>query len=209
MNLFPVPMGANHVMRVLIAVCSLLSVGRTQAQPVIVSTVPFNGATGVPTSTSLVVTFSEAMNTTLSLPYLVDGTTYQILPASASWSAGDTVLTCSPTAALPPDRLILWTVMNAQNRSGTPLMGTSGGVFTTAPANVPLTLTNAAWSPGAFSFDVLSPAGQTLTVEYSSTMRSNQWFTLLTTNSPSGRVRIADPQSSTNPRLFYRARTGS
>lgn len=100
--------------------------------------------------------------------------------------------------------------MNAQNPSGTPLGGpVRGGTFTTALANVSLTLTNAAWNPGAFSFDVLSLASQTLTVEYSSTMRSNQWFTLLTTNSPGGRVRIADPQSSTNSRLFYRARTGS
>jgi hypothetical protein len=100
--------------------------------------------------------------------------------------------------------------MNAQNPSGTPLGGpVRGGTFTTALANVSLTLTNAAWNPGAFSFDVLSLASQTLTVEYSSTMRSNQWLTLLTTNSPGGRVHIVDPQSSTNSRLFYRARTGS
>ena len=49
-----------------------------------------------------------------------------------------------------------------------------------------LTLTNPTWSAGVFSFDVLSQATTNLTVEYSSTLRSNQWQTLLTTNSPVG-----------------------
>ena len=210
MNLFPELMGTSHVVRVFILASSLMPVGRMYAQPVIVSTDPTSGASGVPTSAVLVITFSEAMNTSLTLPFLFDGATYQDLPESSSWSAGNTVLTCTPTAALPASRLILWTVANGQNPSGTPLSGGyTGGSFTTASANGPLNLTNATWSPGAFSFDVLSQPGTTLTVEYNSTLGSNQWQTLLTTNSPAGLVHITDPQSSTKPQLFYRARTGS
>ena len=209
MNLFPEPKGTSHVVRVLILAFSLMPVGRIHAQPVIVSTDPTSGASGVPTSAALVITFSEAMNTSLTLPFLFDGTTYQDLPESSSWSAGNTVLTCTPAAALPAGRLILWTLANGQDPSGTRLIGYTGGSFTTASANGPITLTNATWSPGTFSFDVLSPPGTTLTVEYNSTPGSNQWQRLLTTNSPAGLVHVTDPQSSTNPQLFYRARTGS
>jgi hypothetical protein len=105
-------------------------------------------------------------------------------------------------------RTIWWTGMNGQNPAGAPLSGFTGGTFTTTPGGQ-LTLTNAIWSGGMFVFDVTSQAGQTLTVEYSSTPRPNQWQTLLTSNSPASRVHIADPHSSTNRYLFYRARTGS
>jgi hypothetical protein len=99
--------------------------------------------------------------------------------------------------------------MYGQSASGAPLTGIAGGSFTTAsPSNSPV-LTNATWSVGAFSFDVLSQVGQALTVEYRSTVNSNLWQTLLTTNSPGGKVHVTDPQSSTNPRRFYRARTGT
>jgi hypothetical protein len=54
------------------------------------------------------------------------------------------------------------------------LGGFTGGSFTTVAA-AQLTLTNATWIGGTFAFDVTSQAGQTLTVEYSSTLRSNQW----------------------------------
>jgi hypothetical protein len=80
---------------------------------------------------------------------------------------------------------------------------TSGGA-----GSAPLVLTNGAWSGSAFSFDIISSPGQTLTVESSATLLPNEWQTLLTTNSPSGRVRITDPFSMFNPYLFYRARKG-
>jgi hypothetical protein len=98
--------------------------------------------------------------------------------------------------------------MNGQNPAGAPLTGTTGGAFTTI-APLQLKMVNATWNGGTFAFDVTSQAGQTLTVEYSSTMRTDQWQSLLTTNTSTGRVHIVDPNSSTNRYLFYRARTGS
>ena len=207
MTFFPCLIGRNYLAGVLALLLSLMHVGRVDAQPTIVSTVPPSGASGVSPSAALVITFSEAMNTSVTVAYLVDSTTYGFLPASLAWSAGNTVLTCTPTAALPANRTIWWTV-NGRNLAGVALSGYTGGTFTTGSGGQ-LTLTNALWSGGTFAFDVTSQAGQSLTVEYSSTLRSNQWQTLLTTNSPAGQVHIVDPRSSTNRYLFYRARTGS
>ena len=208
MNLVPFPIGRNSLVRVFAVLFSLMSLGRAHAQPTIVSNVPTNGATGVPLSAALVITFSEAMNTSETTAFLYDQTIPQVLWPSLSWSAGNTVLTCTPDATLPASREILWAVINGQNPAGSPLSGYTGGTFTTISASQ-LTLTNAIWSGGTFAFDVISPVDQTLTVEYSSTLRSNQWQSLLTTNSPSGRVHIVDPYSSSNAYRFYRARTGS
>ena len=208
MNRFAIQMGRNYLVRVSILVFTLITLMGAHAQPTIVSTVPPAGASGVPLSATVIITFSEAMNTSMTLAYLFDSTTLELLPAPLSWSAGNTVLTCTPAAALPANRTIWWTVSNGQNPAGTPLTGYTGGTFATVSAGQ-LTLTNAVWSGGIFAFDVTSPASQTLTVEYSSSMRTDQWQTLLTTNSPAGLVHIVDPQSSTNRYLFYRARTGS
>ncbi len=207
MNLVPFPIGRNSLVRVFAVLFSLMSLGRAHAQPTIVSNVPTNGATGVPLSAALVITFSEAMNTSETTAFLYDQTIPQVLWPSLSWSAGNTVLTCTPTAAFQANHMILWTV-NSQNPAGVPLGGYNGGTFTTA-AGGQLTLTNAIWSGGAFAFDVISQVGQTLTVEYSSTLSSNQWQNLLSTTSPTGLVHIVDPHASTNRYLFYRARTGS
>jgi hypothetical protein len=71
-----------------------------------------------------------------------------------------------------------------------------------------LVLTNASWSPSAFSFDVICTPGQTVTVEYTNVLAAGAWPKLLTTNSPGTRVHIVSPQAATNKLLFYRARNG-
>jgi hypothetical protein len=207
MKPFPLPTGREYRAGIVAVLGSLLVLGPVVAQPVIVSTVPVNGATGVSPSAAVVITFSEAMNTSVTTPYFVDSTTFGILPAPWSWSAGNTVLTCTPSPAFPSSRQIYWTVNGGQNPAGVPLAGSVGGTFTTAGTQ--LALTNAAWSASGFSFNVTSPAGQTLTVEYTGNLRSNQWLALLTTNSPAGQLHIVDPRSLTNRSLFYRARTGA
>lgn len=201
MNHFALPIRRSYLVGGLVLLVALMSLERACAQPTIVTTDPPSGASGVPVSTAVVLTFSEAMNTSVTLAYLFDSSTLELLPASLSWSAGNTVLTCTPTAAFPAGRTIWWTVMNGQNTAGTPLSGYTGGSFTAA-SPIQLTLTNAIWSGGMFAFDVTSQPSQTLTVEYSSTLLPNQWQTLLTTNSPTGRVHIVDPRSSANRSIF-------
>src|SRR5262249_23241250 len=84
-------------------------------------------------------------------------------------------------------------------------------LITSSGAPVPiLVMTNGVWSGGMFSVDVLAPATHTITIESSSTLQSNSWTSVLTTNTPAGgRVHLSDPRSTTNRYLLYRARTGS
>jgi hypothetical protein len=79
-------------------------------------------------------------------------------------------------------------------------------LITSGTVTGPLVFTNAAWSGGTFSFDVTSAPGQTFTVEYSATMLANQWQTLMTSNSVTGRARFT--HSTATPYQFYRARNG-
>lgn len=82
-------------------------------------------------------------------------------------------------------------------------------LITTSGASNPLTLTNAVYASGNFSFDVLCATGQTVTVEYSADPAPGVWQKLLTTNSPGSSFRAVSPQAATNQFLFYRARDGS
>jgi len=73
-----------------------------------------------------------------------------------------------------------------------------------------ITLTNGVRAANTFSFDVVAPASQTITVESSSTLQAGSWTSLTTTNMPAGgRAHVSDPHSTTNRYIFYRARTGS
>ncbi|HUS36737.1 MAG TPA: Ig-like domain-containing protein [Verrucomicrobiae bacterium] len=86
---------------------------------------------------------------------------------------------------------------------------TEFSLITTSSASGPLTLTNAVYASGNFSFDVLCSTGQTVTVEYNTNPAPGVWQTLLTTNSPGSRFRAISPQAATNQFLFFRARDGS
>lgn len=102
-----------------------------EAAPTIVSTVPANGATGVSTTASVVFTFSEAMNTTLTLAQFVDYTSLAVVPTTAVWSAGNTVLTCAPLPSFGAGHLIYWSV-SGQSALGVALGGVPAGSFTTS-----------------------------------------------------------------------------
>jgi hypothetical protein len=101
-----------------------------QTEPTIVSTVPTNFATGVAPAAPVTFTFSEAMDPTATEAEFIDSTTFNLLPTSPVWSAGNTVLTCTPMPAFPANKLIVWSV-SGQNPNGDPLGGETGGFFTT------------------------------------------------------------------------------
>lgn len=71
-----------------------------------------------------------------------------------------------------------------------------------------LVLTNANWTTGAFSFDVLCTNGQTVTVEYTNVITAGPWPKLLTTNSPGTQFHVVAPPNGTNTSRFFRARNG-
>jgi len=72
----------------------------------------------------------------------------------------------------------------------------------------PLVLTNASWSPGVFSFDVLCTIGQIVTVEYTNVLSAGPWPKLLTTTNAGTSFHVVSPQAASSPSLFYRARNG-
>src|SRR5689334_21163940 len=125
----------QHTPLVLLVLFVLLTGwGRAQAQPTIVSVSPTNNASGVPATTKIVFTFSEAMNPD---PEFTEATFLDIanplatLPVSSAWSAGNTVLTCTPLSPFPANKTIFWSVFG-ENPAGDFLEGTTFGSFTTS-----------------------------------------------------------------------------
>ena len=104
---------------------------QASAAPTIISTSPANGATGVQPGVSVVFTFSTAMNTAETTVYLIDvtsgGDSPNLVPV---WSAGNTVLTCTPTTAFANNHEIEWSV-TGEDTQGNVLTGTTSGNFTT------------------------------------------------------------------------------
>jgi hypothetical protein len=109
---------------------SLMSLLPAQAQPTIISPPP---ASGLSPSTAIVFKFSEAMDPDPLLTFasfLNINNPLSPLPTVSVWSAGNTVLTCTPSPAFPASTMIIWSV-EGQNPAGGPLGGTPGGLFTT------------------------------------------------------------------------------
>lgn len=70
------------------------------------------------------------MDTSATTATFLDATTFTLLTTTDVWSAGDTILTCTPIPAFPANRLIFWGV-SGSNPNGDPLGGVPGGSFTT------------------------------------------------------------------------------
>ena len=112
----------------------LLLAGQGQAATT-VSSSPAIGATGVPTTSQLVFTFSSAMNPSylsVMCSNLTAGT-FIVLPTGA-WTAGNTVLTFTPAPALPGNSLIAWYVLGV-DATFQPLAGATSGTFTTGTSS--------------------------------------------------------------------------
>ena len=104
---------------------------RVAAQPTIVSTIPNNGATGVSPAAPVVITFSVAMDPAATYVIFSDVTGSNESPTiGLNWSAGDTVLTCTPAPQFGNAHQISWNV-NGQDTVGNFLGGVTGGNFTT------------------------------------------------------------------------------
>jgi hypothetical protein len=103
----------------------------SQAQPTVVSIVPADGAGGVSTTTTIVFTFSEEMNTNATEATFFDINPFAFYTTTPSWNAGHTVLTCTPTAPFPASKTIYWT-LSGENPTGEPVEGTTFGSFTTS-----------------------------------------------------------------------------
>jgi hypothetical protein len=131
MNLY-LHAGSDRIFVAAVGLAALLLFGSQtgSAQPTIVSTVPPDSAGGVSASAAVVFTFSEPMDTAQTSVQFVTSA-FTTLTATEAWSAGNTVLTCTPTPAFPAGTNIFW-VVTGQNVAGMSLSGTPTGFFRTA-----------------------------------------------------------------------------
>ena len=97
------------------------------AQGTTVTSNPADGATGVSVSGPVVFTFSAAMNTSGSSAVFITPPS-GFYPVSSIWSAGNTVLTCTPLSPFPANTAITWNVFGTDAGGG---FVTGTGSFTT------------------------------------------------------------------------------
>jgi hypothetical protein len=107
--------------------------------PTVISTIPINGATGVPLNQIVSATFSTAMN-----PATINSTTFSLtgpgntaVTGLVAYATVGNTLTFTPTANLAPNTLFTATVTTgAQNLAGTGLAANYVWTFTTGAAVV-------------------------------------------------------------------------
>jgi hypothetical protein len=122
---------------------SLACLWQARAQPILVSTVPANGATGVPAAAAVVFTFSVAMDPDATEASFIDfSNPFNLISTAPSWSANNMVLTCTPTPSFPANTTIFWTV-TGQSAAGDPFEMDPFGSFTTGSGGSSGTGTNA------------------------------------------------------------------
>lgn len=100
----------NRLSRWMVLAGFLFCFCRAHAQPALLSSVPANGATGVPTNSTVVFTFNTPMDTGSSSAVFLYGAS-SFVTATFAWSAGNTVLTCTPVSGFPPNTTITWEVV--------------------------------------------------------------------------------------------------
>ncbi|WP_170266493.1 carboxypeptidase regulatory-like domain-containing protein [Brevifollis gellanilyticus] len=110
-------------------------VATDSAAPSLDSSLPANGATGVVRDTTVKFTFSERMQTGVSIAWSPNVTANQF---SFSWSVDGRTLTCTYSTSLPADATINWTLnptaqaQNFKDVAGNALPSDVSGSFTTS-----------------------------------------------------------------------------
>ncbi len=113
----------------------------TTRAPTVVSTVPVIGATGVPVSTLVSATFSEAMN-----PATINAATFTLTgpggtPVAGAVSFAGTTATFAPTTVLATSTLYTATITTgAKDPTGAALAANFEWTFTTVPAPSPIVI---------------------------------------------------------------------
>ena len=109
------------------------------APPMVISTVPVNGATAVPTNQALTATFSEAMTpaTIDALTFTLTGPGATAVPGVVTYIASGSIATFTPDANLAPSTLYTATITTgAENLAGTGLASNYVWTFTTGAAPI-------------------------------------------------------------------------
>jgi hypothetical protein len=139
--------------------------------PTVISTVPLNGATGVPQNQIVSATFSTAMN-----PATINGTTFTlkgpgatVVPGLVAYAAIGNTLTFTPTANLAASTLFTATITTgAQDLAGTGLAANYVWTFTTGAAVVVIPPEIVSTVPLNLAMDV--PLNQAVNATFSEAM---------------------------------------
>lgn len=127
--------GCTNTQNVVVAVSSV---------PIVTTVLPANGSTGVSTNPTITANFSESIN-----PSTVTAATFQLKDASnnvvsATISTSNNLITLLPTAALVNSSTYTVTIKGGtsgvQGLAGNALASDYSWTFTTAPAELPLTI---------------------------------------------------------------------
>ena len=126
----------HSIVLLLSAVAVLRLASPTRAQGATVTTSIANNATGVALNLPMVFTFSKAMDTgQTSATFLNNSTpTPELVDVTEAWSAGDTILTCTPTANNWPAQIQVQWFLAGTDVDGNPTpppFGFANGLFTT------------------------------------------------------------------------------
>ncbi len=139
--------------------------------PTVISTVPLNGATGVPTNQALSATFSEAMD-----PATISATTFTLKATSGAsvtgvvtYTAAGSIATFVPSANLLPTTQYTATISTgAMDLAGNALADSYEWTFTTAAAPLAVPPTVISTIPAGLATDV--PFNQIVSATFSTAM---------------------------------------
>jgi len=139
--------------------------------PTVISTVPVNGATAVPTNQAVTATFSEAMD-----PATINGATFLLtatggasVPGVVTYVAAGSVATFTPTANLAPGTQYTATITTgATDLNGNALASNYVWIFTTAAAPVLIPPTVISTIPAGLATGV--PFNQIVSATFSTAM---------------------------------------
>src|SRR5262249_29314349 len=96
------------------------------AQGTTVSSNPANGAINVSPTAPIVFTFSSAMDPAATEANFISTSPFAFYTFTTNWNSANTVMTCTPSPALPSNVTITWTVQGT-DAGGNPLNGGNGG----------------------------------------------------------------------------------
>ncbi len=131
----------------------------TSAAPMVLSTVPLNGAVAVPANTLVSATFSRAMNPTTITATTFTVTGPGVTPVAGAVSYTGTTATFTPTSILPASTLFTATITTgAQDPTGSALAANYVWTFTTA---APPTVLSTVPLNGAVAVPVNTPVSAT------------------------------------------------
>jgi hypothetical protein len=113
--------------RLVLAIMLLGSLDGLAQTVVTVTSNPADGATGVSTTAAVVFTFGSAMNPSTFAFFQTPPSSFYLV--NSVWSAGNTILTCTPTSPFPGNTTISWTV-GGSDATGTGFASATGSFST-------------------------------------------------------------------------------